>query len=256
MGSWTGLDTPCTNFFKTPVPSARLYNHCESYRMPKCIYCSQEFQESYDLFQHMNTHDVQWVQWVVQREERFVIVDTIPDIREERFIINDRTPPQTPTPVYGRAQWPSFPSWTVQPLSCWTIRTPPMANRAYNPPGTCGASKNDGYPSTSPWCAASNGYACASSSTPYCPHPPTQTKLQGASSTPRNPPPAKTPRSTCAVSPPSQTGRTTPSRSPHQTTPSTGDTNPRSNSYRAWAFSVHPPPYIPKSFTTIDKSWI
>ena len=72
--------------------------------MPKCTYCSNEFKDSYDLFQHMNNHDVQWVQWVVQRDERFVLVDSIPDLREERFITNAQTPRKTPTPVDGHAQ--------------------------------------------------------------------------------------------------------------------------------------------------------
>ena len=56
----------------------------------QCVYCKECFVDTYDLFKHVVAHDVQWIQWKVEREERFVLVDAIQEIREERF---DTYPP-------------------------------------------------------------------------------------------------------------------------------------------------------------------
>jgi hypothetical protein len=63
--------------------------------MPKCVYCDKDFSDTYELFEHMGSHNIQWkIRWMVEREERFMVVDTIPDLREERF-----TPKETPVKV-------------------------------------------------------------------------------------------------------------------------------------------------------------
>ena len=51
----------------------------------QCTFCDEFFSDSYELFKHMDTHNVTWVILYEKREERFKIIDCIPDLREERF---------------------------------------------------------------------------------------------------------------------------------------------------------------------------
>lgn len=56
----------------------------------ECVYCKKTYSDTYDLFEHITTHEIRWEpkwepKWEVQREERFMVVDVIPTLREERF---------------------------------------------------------------------------------------------------------------------------------------------------------------------------
>ena len=51
----------------------------------ECTFCEQTFDNSYKLFQHINTHTITWSMMQEKRQERFKIVDCIPDLRHERF---------------------------------------------------------------------------------------------------------------------------------------------------------------------------
>lgn len=51
-----------------------------------CSFCEKTFQDSYNLFKHINTHTVQWNTIQEKREERFKIIVHEIKIRDERFI--------------------------------------------------------------------------------------------------------------------------------------------------------------------------
>lgn len=51
----------------------------------ECTFCKKTFSDSYDLFKHINTHQISWTMMQEKRQERFKIIDCIPDLRDERF---------------------------------------------------------------------------------------------------------------------------------------------------------------------------
>ena len=38
---------------------------------PECVHCKKTYSDTYDLFEHITTHEIRWEpKWEVQREER------------------------------------------------------------------------------------------------------------------------------------------------------------------------------------------
>jgi|TARA_B110001452_G_scaffold267026_1_gene275467 hypothetical protein len=48
----------------------------------QCVYCHDYFSNTYVFFEHVVSHNIKWK---VERDERFVLVDVIQELREERF---------------------------------------------------------------------------------------------------------------------------------------------------------------------------